>query len=171
MENVVIGSTPSPEHEHALSNRFSEMFSDKTLHQSTEWGRLYVLIKGIEIFTDHPIIGTGLATFGDSATLSYSSPIYQEYQIGERMYTDNQYIQILVQTGVLGFIAVLAFIFFTCRKILKSGNGTLAAFTICLMLAALLAGLFYNILEDKTFTLIFYSCLGICLQKDIILKD
>ncbi len=171
MENVIIGSIPSAERENALSNRFSDMFSDKTLHQSTEWGRLYVLIKGIEIFKEHPIIGTGLATFGDSATLSFSSPIYQEYQIGERMYTDNQYIQILVQTGMLGFLAVLAFIFFTCRTILKSGNGTLAAFTICLMLAALLAGLFYNILEDKTFTLIFYSCLGFSLQKDIILKD
>lgn len=171
MENMAIGSTPTSEHEHALSNRFSEMFSNTTLHQSTEWGRLYVLIKGLEIFKDHPIMGTGLATFGDSATLSFSSPIYQEYKIGERMYTDNQYIQILVQTGVLGFLAVLAFILFTYRKIIKSRNGTLTVFTICLMLAALLAGLFYNILEDKTFTLFFYSCLGFCLQKDITLKD
>ncbi|CAH0238369.1 hypothetical protein SRABI96_02862 [Peribacillus sp. Bi96] len=171
MENLVIGSTPTSEHEHALSNRFSEMFSDKTLHQSTEWGRLYVLIKGIEIFKDHPIIGTGLATFGDSATLSFPSPIYQEYQIGERMYADNQYIQILVQTGALGFLGVFAFVLLAFRKIIISGNGTFAVFTFCLMSAALIAGLFYNILEDKTFTLFFYSCLGFCLQKDIILKD
>ncbi|MFB7639506.1 O-antigen ligase family protein [Peribacillus butanolivorans] len=171
MENMTIGSTPISEREHALSNRFSDMFSDKTIHQSTDWGRLYVVFKGLEIFMDHPIAGTGLATFGDSATLSFPSPIYQEYQIGERMYTDNQYIQILVQTGVLGFLSVFVFILLTFRKIIKTSNGTSAVFTICLMIAGLIAGLFYNILEDKTFTLIFYSCLGFCLHKDIFLKD
>ncbi|MGE7875997.1 O-antigen ligase family protein [Peribacillus muralis] len=171
MDNLVIGSTPASDHDQALSSRFSEMFSDKILHQSTEWGRLYVVFKGIEIFMDHPIIGTGLATFGDSATLAYPSPLYEKYQVGERMYTDNQYIQILVQTGVLGFLAILAFIISATRKILRSGKGTFAVFTACLLLEGLLAGLFYNILEDKTFTVFFYSCLGFILQKDIILKD
>ncbi|WP_057911971.1 O-antigen ligase family protein [Peribacillus muralis] len=171
LDNLMIGSNPTSDHEQALSSRFSEMFSDKILHQSTEWGRLYVVFKGVEIFKDHPVIGTGLATFGDSATLSFPSPIYGEYKIGERMYTDNQYIQILVQTGLLGFGAVLTFILLAFRKIKASGHGTFAAFTGCLLLAALTAGLFYNILEDKTFTVIFYSCLGFILQKDIILKD
>ncbi|PJN92191.1 hypothetical protein CVN76_00805 [Bacillus sp. mrc49] len=171
MDNLVIGSNTASDHEQALSGRFSEMFSDKILQQSTEWGRLYVVFKGIEIFKDHPILGTGLGTFGDSATLSFPSPIYGEYQIGERMYTDNQYIQILVQTGMLGFLAILIFIIFSFRKIATSKKGVFGAFTACLLLAALTAGLFYNILEDKTFTLFFYSCLGITLQKDIILKD
>ena len=171
VETMMIGSLPIQEEEQALSKRFSEIYSDKTLSQSSEWGRLYVVFKGLEIFMDHPLIGTGLATFGDSATLSYSSPIYQQYGIGENMYTDNQYIQILVQTGLFGLAAVIGFVFFTYRTLIQSSNRPVSAFTICLMLAALIAGLFYNILEDKTFTLFFYSCLGFCLQKDIFLKD
>lgn len=171
VETMIIGNLPIPEDNQALSKRFSEIYSDETLSQSSEWGRLYVVFKGLEIFMDHPIVGTGLATFGDSATLSFSSPIYQEYGIGENMYTDNQYIQILVQTGLLGLAAVIGFVFFTYRTLIKSSNRPAAFFTIYLLLAALLAGLFYNILEDKTFTLFFYSCLGFCLQKDIFLKD
>ncbi|MFJ7858062.1 O-antigen ligase family protein [Peribacillus sp. NPDC097206] len=170
VDTMMIGSLP-PEDDQALSKRFSEIYSDESLSQSAEWGRLYVVIKGLEIFMDHPVIGTGLATFGDSATLSFSSPIYQEYGIGENMYTDNQYIQVLVQTGLFGLAALLVFVFFTYRTLLHSSNRSAAAFTICLLLAALIAGLFYNILEDKTFTLFFYSCLGFCLQKDIFSKD
>lgn len=171
LENLQVGNIPIPEGDQALSKRFSDMYSDETLSQSTEWGRLYVVYKGLEIFIDHPIIGTGLATFGDSATLAFSSPIYQEYGIDENLYTDNQYIQILVQTGLLGLLAVTGFVFLTYRALLQSSHRQASIFTICLMLAALLAGLFYNILEDKTFTLFFYSCLGFCLQKDYFLKD
>jgi O-antigen ligase len=150
----------------AFSNRFKEIFSDDIIQKSTEWGRLYVVFKGIDIYMEHPVIGTGFGTFGDSATLSYGSPIADEYGLPEEMYSDNQYIQFLVETGTLGTLLVLFFIIGIIHHLCKRRRETLSPVLFSLIVAALLMALFYNVLEEKILTLYFYSMLGYFLYKD-----
>jgi O-antigen ligase len=148
-----------------FSNRFKEIFSDDIIQKSTEWGRLYVVFKGIDIYMEHPVIGTGFGTFGDSATLSYGSPITDEYGLPEEMYSDNQYIQFLVETGTLGTLFVLFFIIGLFVLLWKRRGQTLSPVLFSLIVAALLMALFYNVLEEKILTLYFYSILGYFLYR------
>lgn len=144
-----------------LGSRLSETFNDDTLDLSRNSGRLYFISKGLEVFRDHPIIGTGFGTFGDSATKSYSSPIYDEYEIKRDFYSDNQYIQIIVQTGSVGVLLFATFLlgmfFYTYKYRHKS---LLAIVLISILVASYPAGLYYNLWENKTFTLYFFIMLG-----------
>ena len=150
----------------AFSNRFKEIFSDDIIQKSTEWGRLYVVFKGIDIYMEHPVIGTGFGTFGDSATLSYGSPIAETYGLPDEMYSDNQYIQFLVETGTLGTLFVLFFILGIIVHLWKRRGETISPVLFSLIVAALLMALFYNVLEEKILTLYFYSILGYFLYKE-----
>ncbi|WP_075617258.1 O-antigen ligase family protein [Paenisporosarcina indica] len=138
-------------------NRITETFNKSTLEKSMTTGRLYIVAKGFEIFKDYPIIGTGFATFGDSASKSYSSPIYKDYDIGYDIYADNQYIQIITQTGVVGVLLFAVFLlgmlvlFWKYRK-----SSPYAIPMVAGLIGVFWCGLIYNIWEDKTFTMYFY---------------
>jgi O-antigen ligase len=148
-----------------FSKRFKEMFSDEIIQKSSEWGRLYVVFKGLEIYTAHPVLGTGFGTFGDSATLSYGTPIKDEYKLPDHMYSDNQYIQLLVQTGTIGTIFVLTFVVFICRKLWLNRKNPFSPVLFSFLIAILGMALFYNVLEEKILTLYFYAFLGYFLSK------
>lgn len=137
--------------------RLTETFNKSTFEKSMTTGRLYIVVKGFEIFKDHPIIGTGFATYGDSASKSYTSPIYEEYEIGYNIYADNQYIQIITQTGTVGVLLFAVFLlgmlvlFWRYRK-----TSPYAIPMVAGLIAIFWCGLIYNIWEDKTFTMYFY---------------
>ncbi|GAA0604795.1 hypothetical protein GCM10009001_22540 [Virgibacillus siamensis] len=133
--------------------RFLEMFSGETIEKSMGSGRIYIVLKGMQIFLDHPVVGTGFGTYGDTASLFYESPIYDEYDVREGMYTDNQYMQILVETGVIGALLMLLFFWRT------AGMG--GEFYFLMLVAGTIAGIVYNILEDKTFVLYLFMFLGL----------
>lgn len=143
------------------TERFKTSFSGSTFEKSLTTGRLFVVMKGFEIFADHPVIGTGFATYGDSATKSYLSPIYENYGITYNIYSDNQYIQIIVQTGAVGvilfaiFLLGMLFMFWKYRKTTPYAVPMLAA-----LLGVLACGFLYNIWEDKTFTMYYYMLTG-----------
>lgn len=149
--------TPDEKQESVESTRIKETFTTDTLELSKTTGRLFIVEKGFEIFKDHPIIGTGFATYGDSASKSYPSPIYEEYGIGFNIYSDNQYIQVIVQTGAVGVILFAVFLLGMLVVFWKKRNDVPSALP---MLAALIGiywcGFVYNIWEDKAFTLYFY---------------
>ncbi|WP_077329227.1 O-antigen ligase family protein [Virgibacillus siamensis] len=137
--------------------RFLEMFSGETIEKSAGSGRIYIVLKGLEIFLDQPLVGTGFGTYGDTASLFYKSPIYEKYNVLDGLYTDNQYVQILVETGIVGAFLVLLFFWRTIR----SGNN----FYFFLLIAGTIAGFFYNILEDKTFVLYLFVFLGLEVRR------
>ena len=142
-------------------SRVIETFTADTLDKSKTTGRLFIVDKGFEVFKDYPIIGTGFATFGDSASKTYSSPIYKAYDIRFNIYSDNQYIQVITQTGVVGVILFAVFLLGMLMLFWKKRNESPMAIP---MFAALIGifwcGLIYNIWEDKTFTMYFYILLG-----------
>ncbi|UOR11651.1 O-antigen ligase family protein [Halobacillus amylolyticus] len=157
--------TENQKQNNVFIERFKEMFSNDTIQASAEWGRLYVVFKGVEVFLDHPVIGSGFATFGDAATQSYPSPIYDEYGIPNNLYADNQYILLLTETGVIGILLSLTFVILLAIKCWKLDNRLWRSISLASLTVLLAAGLFYNILEDKTFTLYFYVIIGYVLNK------
>ncbi|MFL8936298.1 O-antigen ligase family protein [Rossellomorea oryzaecorticis] len=148
------------------SNRIKQTFEKDTLALSMQTGRLFIVFKGFEIFKDHPVIGTGFATYGDSATKSYSSPIYDDYDIGFDIYADNQYIQVIVETGTLGVIAFAIFLLGMLYALWKMRKDSLFAIpALALLIGIYWCGFIYNIWEDKTFTLYFFMMLGFILNE------
>lgn len=143
------------------AERIGETFTGSTFEKSMTTGRLYVVFKGFEVYKDYPIIGSGFATFGDSATKSYLSPIYADYGITTNIYADNQYIEIIAQNGTIGVILFASFLLGMLWLFWKKRHDTPVAIPLVVSLLAIFwCGLVYNIWEDKTFTLYYYTLTG-----------
>ncbi|AXO95508.1 O-antigen ligase family protein [Bacillus cereus] len=143
------------------TKRFSEALSEETVELSKQDGRIYYVKKALEIFQDKPITGYGFGTFGDAATQTYSSPIYKIYNITWNFYSDNQYIQLLAETGILGTILILIFtlgMFSIMWPFTK--EHALSPLILYLMVGAIIGSAFYNILENNTFMLYLYLTVG-----------
>lgn len=147
--------------ENRQKERIEETFSSDTLGQSRSGGRLWILDKGFLVFSDHPIAGSGFATFGDSASLAYGSPIYEQYELRDGIYSDNQYIQVIAQTGVLGAVAFGAFLLAIFFMLLKRRDEPKAVFAMLIFIAIVASSIVYNTWEDKAVTLYIFGLLGI----------
>lgn len=165
-ENIEEGEKPATNiPKTSFLGRLKTMLSDETIQASTEWGRIYIVLKGLEIFREHPIVGTGFGTFGDAATLSFGSPIYDEYKISDGIYTDNQYIHILVSTGIIGTLLLLIFLIQMLRKLLPSISHRERSLFLSITIVLLFSCLYYNVIEDKSFMLFYFSLLGFFHQR------
>jgi O-antigen ligase len=144
-----------------MTQRYENTFDSGTINESMESGRLWVVKKGLAIWYDHPILGTGFGTFGDSASYALGSPLQKAYQLPRLLYADNQYIEVLVETGIAGVILFAGFIigligFLWERKHALKLRGQL----IGLMIGAVLAGCYYSIWEMLPFTFSFFLFLA-----------
>jgi putative inorganic carbon (hco3(-)) transporter len=146
-------------------DRVGKTFSDDTISSSKKSGRLYIVEKGLEIFKDHPIVGTGFSTFGDSASLRRVSPVYEDYHIDYKFYSDNQYIQIIVQTGILGVIAFAVFLLQMLIIFWKRRKERTAALMVSILFSAFVMGLVYNLWEADIFGLCFFTLLAISIRS------
>ena len=145
--------------------RFTGAFSNETISLSQEDGRIYYVKKALEIFKDEPLTGYGLATFGSAATQTYSSPIYEQYNITWNFYSDNQYIQILAETGVIGLLLIFIFLIGICTIVWKARSDyKISILLFYLICCAVIGSLVYNMLENDIFTLYFYTTLGFAYQ-------
>ncbi|PHB65300.1 O-antigen ligase family protein [Bacillus wiedmannii] len=143
------------------AKRFSEALSEETVELSKQDGRIYYVKKALEIFQDKPITGYGFGTFGDAATQTYSSPIYKTYNITWNFYSDNQYIQLLAETGIIGTILILIFTFGMFSIMWPfTKEHALSPLLLYLMVGAIIGSAFYNILENNTFMLYLYLTVG-----------
>lgn len=149
------------------SKRYKNAFSEETIGQSSSSGRLYYVKKAVEVFKHHPIIGTGFATFGGAATLAYSSPIYEDYGIETNFYSDNQYILVLAETGILGTLALILVSYFLLVATWKNRKKYFGPLLSYLFVALIVGGAVYNILENDTFMMFYFILLGIVFQKQI----
>ncbi|MEQ1922728.1 MAG: O-antigen ligase family protein [Pyrinomonadaceae bacterium] len=85
-------------------------------------GRLHFWSVAIQIFLDHPILGAGLDAFGVAFTKHDTwHGIFRVEQ------AHNEYLQILAETGIIGFGCIAAFIYLLFKKGLRTvasaGNG------------------------------------------------
>lgn len=148
-----------------FSDRIGNTFSDDTIRSSEEAGRMYIVKKGFEVFLDHPVIGTGFSTYGDSASLSRGSVIYEEYEVTHNFYSDNQYIQVIVQTGIIG-VALFALFLLGMLKELYSRRkeSRFYIYMAGVLIGSFFMGLVYNLWENDIFALIFFASMGLALN-------
>lgn len=151
MEHI---STNTYEGDITSIDRFNELVSNEIVENSSSDGRIYSIKTGLEVFDDHKIVGTGFGTYGSSASLMRGSPIYEEYDIREGFYSDNEYIVILVETGVIGSLIALAFI----GTIIYDNKYDLFKILACVVFGGL--GMFYNVLETQGLAFLFWMTLA-----------
>lgn len=145
-----------------LINRILSLFKGNIYDLSTKDGRIYKIMVGIKVFKDYPVIGSGFGTFGDSASLMIN-PIdfYETYDLEDNFYSDNQYLTIIVECGILGTVLMVAFVISLIIKYRK--NILKLTVIFCIMILCL----FYNTLEVQIAMFMFY--LFLCLpEKEII---
>ena len=122
--------------------------------------------KGFEVFKDNPITGAGFGSFGGSATLSYGSPIYNHYGIrsdiygGKYFYSDNQYIQVIAETGAIGVVLFAAFLLGMLAMFWKERKTVFGKFMIAFWFATGFSGFYYNIWELKMYTMFYFLIFG-----------
>lgn len=138
-----------------MNSRLLELFNSKILAQSKANGRLYSILTGIVIFRDYPIFGTGLGTYGSSASLNKNPQIYKIYGIPNNFYADNQYISILVETGIIGVIVAISFLILLFVHYRRNFPAFILFITV------LWLGLFYNVFEIQIICLLFWVTLAI----------
>ena len=167
LQNMGVENETAPEVSGGISDRFTETFADDTLELMKESGRMFYISKGFEVFKDYPITGAGFGTFGGSATLSYDSPIYEEYGIrsdiygGKNFYSDNQYIQVIAETGAVGVFLFAGFLLTMVWMFWKERKTVFGQYMFGLWFATGVAGFFYNIWELKVYTLFFFMIFAI----------
>ena len=136
------------------------MFDSSFLNNSLNNGRLAVVFYGLSIWKEHIIIGTGFSSFLTAS--SFLNPNLEAQKLGLE-YSDNQYIALLVETGVLGVLALaLAFILFIKEQFkIKNYESIIATFIIAFF------GLFINCLEVQLIAFLYFLFIGLNYKKNI----
>ena len=90
----------------------------------TSWGsRIAIKIVTYDIFKDHPIIGTGIGDAMDIYTEYLKKNKFEKLQFTYKMdHLHDQYIQILIQTGIIGLILFFFFLFSLLKIVLNISN-------------------------------------------------
>lgn len=146
-------------------NRYKDAFSGESIELSSSYGRLYYVKKALEVWKDHPVIGTGFGTFGGSATITHSSPIYDEYDITRNFYSDNQYILLLAETGILGVLSIILTGIFLIQITWQNRKDKFySPLMLYFIIAVLVGGAVYNILENDVFMMYYFILLGYVLN-------
>ncbi len=145
----------NPEGGVAIIDRLDEFSSNQVLKDSDTNGRIGVIKKGLKIWGDHPVFGTGFGTFGSAGSRMVTPEIYGEYNLPKDLYSDNEYIKVLVETGIVGSAVYIAFLILFLGYCLKNKKALLLFASILFM------GMFYNIFEMQVLCFVFYLALSI----------
>ena len=138
----------------AFLDRFNELSGNSILQNSSSDGRVFVILKGLEIFMDHPVFGTGFGTYGSAGSQMITPKLYEEYGLYENLYSDNEYIKVFVETGLLGTLIYAAFILLLLKECLRN------RYKLISLISFLFIGFFYNVFEMQTICLILYFILS-----------
>lgn len=110
--------------------------------QDISSGRSHFWLIALQIFFDYPILGTGLDSFGTAFTR------YDTWNGNFRLeQAHNDYLQILADAGILGFICIASFIYLLFKKSLQIIGKTADSFRRDAALGAL-AGCFGILLHS-----------------------
>lgn len=145
--------TPSGEKENpsiSTVDRWNETIMGETLKNSLEDGRLFNIKKGLSIFVDYPILGTGFGTYGSSASKMITPSLYEKYGLYDSFYSDNEYVVVLVETGIVGTLLFISFVISLFVYCLNNKHKILILFSF------LFLGMMYNVLEVQAVCLVTY---------------
>lgn len=146
-------------------NRFTELSTPEIISKSKTDGRIFSVTKGVAIFKENPILGTGFGTYGDAASLIITPKQYGKYGIIEGFYADNEYIKVLVETGIVGTLVYVLFLF----SIIINHRQNKLKVLACLILGFL--GMFYNIFEVQILSFLFWVMLTLPEPKEFAIEE
>lgn len=155
-----------------VRNRIFAAASARYLSDSALDGRIWSANHGRAIFVQRWAIGTGPGTYGGELAMRYASPVYlQGPQDGyvALHYADNQWLQLLVQTGILGVLLFVLFLVNAVRLFLGSyrGSGSWTMLGIVGATAAfIVCGFFGNVIEFGAVAIPMGVLLGVGLSQE-----
>jgi len=106
--------------------------------------RFQLIMRGLYIFLDFPLIGAGIGTFHQ-----FRHAYFETIAIGRSdsfVDSHNLYVQILAETGLIGFILFIAIFYFLFKKIkkLKRINTNAYSFLMGNIILYMFSGLFHH---------------------------
>ncbi|MET0400371.1 MAG: O-antigen ligase family protein [Longimicrobiaceae bacterium] len=113
------------------------MLSDTAVRTAGDWvveQRAALFLTAVQMFVDHPVLGVGPGGFADQV-VSYAARVTTlwDYQATPH----NAYVQMAAETGTVGLLAFLAFLWACLRVLLRAARRPAAAPTRSLRLALL----------------------------------
>jgi O-antigen ligase len=132
--------------------RMTTLLSSAYVDKSSNLGRLFRWRQGFLNLMDHPLLGSGLGTFGGSAAQKYG------YFTGISM--DSVWIRVLSETGILGFLSYVAWMasaFAGVATRFFRSRDRLWLFTSIGLLALLMNLFTDNLLDSWAITLVMWS--------------
>lgn len=143
-------------------NFFTRMFNmvgSKFIEDSIGNGRLAVVVFGLENLKKDPIFGTGFSSFLTAASFLNPNSVVHTSNL---KYSDNQYIAILVETGLCGvFICTLFIAMFIKDLIVNNKRISLVATIIYLFF-----GMFINVLEVQLISFVYFIFISMERKKN-----
>lgn len=149
-----------------IIDRIKETISGTTSANSKINGRLFIIKKGLAIFKDYPIIGTGFGTFGSAASRMITPDIYSKYDLNTSFYSDNEYIKVMVESGIIGTVIFAFFILSLLYEFFK----TKSYYKLFMIFVFLFMGMFYNVFEMQVLCFILYFSF-MFLENDYFKKE
>ena len=129
--------------------------------------RLYIWWKGFQVFLTHPIFGVGIGNlrFRNMITGELGNPANEETG-----YVDNQYLNVLYEMGVFGFLAwmgLLYVIYKKCKELLKisidNAYQSIVVPIVGSLIVFLTGGLFWCITATHEMAVMFAFLFGLLL--------
>lgn len=154
-----------------IRDRFIALFNPSYTFDSYLDGRIWAMINGWFLLKKKPILGWGPGSYGGETALVNASPVYLggiQNGYTALYFTDNQFLQILVQTGMVGAITFLTFIVaFIVYRISVTKKDALSVVGLAAFVAFLVGGLFANVLEFGAVSALAAVVMGATNEKDI----
>lgn len=143
-----------------VGERLATLFQKETL---AIFGHGYSWLDILRIWQDFPIFGTGLGTFGSISSMYKTAPLQNLFT-----YAHNDYLQLLSEMGLLGFIFISLFFILYFKSVLKMWLKRHDSYVVCLVLggiASILGILVYSLLDFNLHitanALLFFMILGL----------
>ncbi|MEI7689435.1 MAG: O-antigen ligase family protein [Candidatus Saccharibacteria bacterium] len=151
----------------SIRQRVLVTFSPEYMLDSAIDGRVWSFNNAIEIFKTSPVLGTGPGTYGGQTAIDYNSPIYLHGMQNGYValpYTDNQWLQVFVQTGIIGALAVAGFFishFVNNLRQYRQSHQYFSLGIIAATVAVFVNGMFANIWEFGAISILAGAYLGL----------
>jgi putative inorganic carbon (hco3(-)) transporter len=150
-----------------VRTRVGTVFTTAYWFDSSLDGRLWSLNNGMSLLSKYPFFGTGPGTYGGQLALNYSSPVYLQGIQGGYVplyFTDNEWLQLLVQTGIIGIILFILFVVEMFYSLVSKYNEYRDMLTLSILgafVVFLITGFFGNVLEFGAISVFMGILLGI----------
>jgi hypothetical protein len=126
------------------------IMASNSLELVSDTGRMKIAKDSLRIIKDFPVFGTGLGTFGEIAQKYKTSGWQATYG-----FAHNEPLQLMVEMGLAGFLAMVLFLFGYCKGVLSWWTRRRSPFAVYVTLG-ILAGM-VSVLCHSLFDFVFHT--------------